>query len=41
MVSLAKLLRITQGIGKKYKNIELEKFQSLIKIKNKNVNCPE
>jgi hypothetical protein len=31
MVSLAKLLRITQGIGKKYKNIELEKFQYLIR----------
>jgi hypothetical protein len=31
MVSLAKLLRITQGIGKKYKNIGLEKFQSLNK----------
>jgi hypothetical protein len=30
MVSLTKLLRITQGIGKKYKNIGLEKFQSLI-----------
>ncbi len=27
MVSLAKLLRIMQGIGKKYKNIELKKFQ--------------
>jgi hypothetical protein len=27
MVSLAKLLRIMQGIGKKYKNIGLEKFQ--------------
>jgi hypothetical protein len=26
MVSLAKLLRIRQGIGEKYKNIELEKF---------------
>ncbi len=26
MVSFAKLLRIRQGIGKKYKNIGLEKF---------------
>jgi hypothetical protein len=26
MVSLAKLLRFRQGIGKKYKNIGLEKF---------------
>jgi hypothetical protein len=26
MVSLAKLLRIMQGIGKKYKNIGLEKI---------------
>jgi hypothetical protein len=26
MVSLAKLLRIMQGIEKKYKNIELEKI---------------
>jgi hypothetical protein len=27
MVSLAKLLKIRQEIGKKYKNIELEKFR--------------
>jgi hypothetical protein len=27
MVSLAKLLRIMQGIRKKYKNIGLEKFR--------------
>jgi hypothetical protein len=27
MVSLAKLLRIRQGIGKKYNNILLEKFR--------------
>ncbi len=27
MVSLEKLLRIMQGIGKKYKNIGLEKFR--------------
>jgi hypothetical protein len=26
MVSLAKLFRIRQGIGKKYKNMGLEKF---------------
>jgi hypothetical protein len=26
MVSLAKLLRIMQGIGRKYKNMGLEKF---------------
>jgi hypothetical protein len=32
MVSLAKLLRIKQGIEKKYKNIGLEKFQSLIEM---------
>jgi hypothetical protein len=31
MVSLAKLLRITQRIGEKYKSIGLEKFQSLIR----------
>jgi hypothetical protein len=30
MVYLAKLFRITQGIGRKYKNIGLEKFQSLV-----------
>jgi hypothetical protein len=30
MVSSAKLLRITQGFGEKYKNIGLEKFQTLI-----------
>jgi hypothetical protein len=27
MVSLAKLLRIRQGIGEKYRNIGLEKFR--------------
>jgi hypothetical protein len=27
MVSLAKLIRIMQGIGEKYKNIGLEKFR--------------
>jgi hypothetical protein len=32
MVSFAKLLRISQEIRKKYKNIGLEKFQSLIKF---------
>jgi hypothetical protein len=32
MVSLAKWLRIRQGIGKKYKNMGLEKFQSLIRL---------
>jgi hypothetical protein len=30
IVLLTKLLRITQGIGKKYKNLRLEKFQYLI-----------
>jgi hypothetical protein len=30
MVSWAKLLRIGQGIGEKYKNMGLEKFRSLI-----------
>jgi hypothetical protein len=34
MVSLAKLLRIRQGIEKKYKSIELEKF--LLSINDKN-----
>jgi hypothetical protein len=33
MVSLAKLLRIRQGIEKKYKNMELEKF--LLSIEDK------
>jgi hypothetical protein len=33
MVSLAKLLRIRQGIEKKYKNIGLEKFRlSIVKV---------
>jgi hypothetical protein len=32
MVPLAKLLRIMQGIEKKYKNIGFEKFQSLIRF---------
>jgi hypothetical protein len=32
MVSLAKLLRIRQGIGKKYKNMGLEKFRLSISI---------
>ncbi len=31
MVSLAKLLRIRQGIQKKYKNIGLEKFRLSIR----------
>jgi hypothetical protein len=33
MFSFAKLLKIRQGIGEKYKNIGLKKFQSLI-LKN-------
>jgi hypothetical protein len=33
MVSLAKLLRIRQGIGKKYKKIGLEKFRLSILLK--------
>jgi hypothetical protein len=33
MVSFARLLRIRQGFGKKYKNIELEKVRlSIVKI---------
>jgi hypothetical protein len=35
MVSLAKLLRIRQGIVKKYKNIGLEKFRLSIMFKFK------
>jgi hypothetical protein len=34
MVSFAKLLRIRQGIGKKYKNIRLEKFLLSIPLEN-------
>jgi hypothetical protein len=40
MVSLAKLLRIRQGIRKKYKNIGLEKFQSLIQLSQNNLKNP-
>jgi hypothetical protein len=32
MISLAKLQRIRQGVGKKYKNIGLEKFRLSIKF---------
>jgi hypothetical protein len=35
MVSLAKLIRIMQGIGKKYKKIGLKKIWSLIECKNR------
>jgi hypothetical protein len=38
MVSLAKLQRIMQGIGKKYINIGLEKFQlSIVRTKFSNI----
>jgi hypothetical protein len=38
MVSLEKLLRIRQGIGKKYINIGLEKFQlSIVRTKFSNI----